>query len=85
MATWVVRIGWVVSRASEAAAVTRRRYVTGQRQIQASGFVGDREGVSRVAPQASGPAQSNPMCLLDFPVRSHLNPNASALSAVDVP
>ena len=41
--------------------------------------------LERVEPQASGPAQSNPMCLLDFPVRSHLKPKASALSAVDVP
>src|SRR5687767_14526348 len=33
----------------------------------------------------SGPDQSKPMCLLERPVRSHLNPNASALSAVAVP
>ena len=35
--------------------------------------------------QASGPDQLNPMCLLDLPVRSHLKPKASALSAVAFP
>jgi SAM-dependent methyltransferase len=35
--------------------------------------------------QASGPDQSKPMCLLERPVRSHLNPKASALSAVARP
>ena len=35
--------------------------------------------------QASGPDQLNPMCLLERPVRSHLKPNASALSAVAFP
>src|SRR5262245_51441751 len=34
---------------------------------------------------ASGPVQSKPICLLDRPLRSHLNPNASALSTVAFP
>ena len=38
-----------------------------------------------ISVQASGPDQSKPMCLLERPVRSHLNPKASALSAVAFP
>src|SRR5947208_10507385 len=32
-----------------------------------------------------GPLQLNGMCLLDCPLRSHLNPNASARSTCDFP
>lgn len=35
--------------------------------------------------QASGPDQLKPMCLLERPVRFHLNPKASALSTVAFP
>ena len=35
--------------------------------------------------QPSGPDQSKPMCLLERPMRSHLKPKASALSAVALP